>query len=502
MEYDVIIVGGGLGGLAAGAALARKGKKVLILEQHATVGGLAAGFTRKGYYFDSGMSRANRMSLTQPIRDLGIFTDADFAPHRNAHSIEGRMFVCGSVKEYFEQIGEIFSEEKEALRKLYDEQAARQAALLEASMGGGVGKLSLLLKVPAIIREATSKVDFNDVLKRYLDESGRAYRFLCEKWEEVNYRGSMNAFMRIGKIYTQMINCYPVEGFQGFCDRITACAAAHGAVISTKSKVQSILVENGRCMGVKVSRNGNVETLSAKNVVSAVDLNLAFFGLIGEGQIPADWTEKLRKSELAATVPILYLGLNLPAEKLRERLGGGEELMYYPEIKSYGDPVHDEEYYRNASMVIHSSSLVNPAHAPLGKSSVQIYLQHAPRGWLGDWGVADGKPTERYREVKRMVIEQSLESLEGVIPELKDRSAVEVCELGTPRTIERFTGSRFGCACGFTMDGDTVNPRARGKFFDRLPGIANLYFCGQQTGWPGAGGSALSSGMHMADIIK
>jgi phytoene dehydrogenase-like protein len=51
------------------------------------------------------------------------------------------------------------------------------------------------------------------------------------------------------------------------------------------------------------------------------------------------------------------------------------------------------------------------------------------------------------------------------------------------------------------MDDDTMNPRARGKFFDRLPGISNLYFCGQQTGWPGAAGSALSSGVHMADLI-
>jgi len=34
MQYDVIIIGAGLGGLAAGAKLAKEGKKVLILEQH------------------------------------------------------------------------------------------------------------------------------------------------------------------------------------------------------------------------------------------------------------------------------------------------------------------------------------------------------------------------------------------------------------------------------------------------------------------------------------
>ncbi|MBF7049510.1 FAD-dependent oxidoreductase [Campylobacter volucris] len=34
VKYDVVIIGSGLGGLSAGAYLAKNGKKVLILEQH------------------------------------------------------------------------------------------------------------------------------------------------------------------------------------------------------------------------------------------------------------------------------------------------------------------------------------------------------------------------------------------------------------------------------------------------------------------------------------
>jgi all-trans-retinol 13,14-reductase len=502
MSYDAIIIGGGLGGLAAGAALSKKGKKVLILEQHTTVGGLAAGFTRKGYYFDSGMSRANAMSIMGPLKPLGIFNGDDFAPHRSAHNIEGRAFTCGSVKEYFEQISESFTDDREALGKLYREQVEKRAALLETMMGGGAGKLAILMKLPAMIREASRKEDFNGVLMRYLGDGSRAYQFLCERWEEVNYRGRMNAFMRIGKIYTQMRNAYPVGGFQGMCDKVAGYVKANGGEISLKSKVERILVEGGRCTGVEVTRGGRTKTLRASNVISAVDLGRAFFGLIGEEHIPAPWAERLRKSELGASIPILYLGLDIPAEKLRERFLGMEELMYYPKVKRCGGCAEDEGYYRDAAMVLHSPRLVNPALAPAGKSGVQVYMQCAPKGWLENWGIEDGKKTDRYSGIKKMVMEQSLASLENVIPELADRSIIEVCELGTPYTIERFTGSSGGCACGFTMDGDTVNPRVRGKFFDRLPGIANLYFCGQQACWPGAAGSALSSGMHAADLVE
>jgi phytoene dehydrogenase-like protein len=51
-HYDVIIIGGGLGGLTAANKLAKNGRKVLILESHDKPGGLAPGFYRKKHIFD------------------------------------------------------------------------------------------------------------------------------------------------------------------------------------------------------------------------------------------------------------------------------------------------------------------------------------------------------------------------------------------------------------------------------------------------------------------
>jgi len=66
-KYDIIIIGAGMGGLSAGAFLAREGKTVLILEKHNKPGGYVTSFTRKGYTFDSAIFHLTDMGEEQTI---------------------------------------------------------------------------------------------------------------------------------------------------------------------------------------------------------------------------------------------------------------------------------------------------------------------------------------------------------------------------------------------------------------------------------------------------
>lgn len=95
---------------------------------------------------------------------------------------------------------------------------------------------------------------------------------------------------------------------------------------------------------------------------------------------------------------------------------------------------------------------------------------------MGDKGRQEN---EEYREIKGVFIGHALAALETLIPELKDRSLLEVCELGTPFTIERYTGSTGGSGLGFRIDEDYLNSGRFGTYLDRCELIRNLYCAGQ-----------------------
>jgi phytoene desaturase len=66
-DYDVLVIGAGMGGLSAGAQLAQQGRKVLILEQANRIGGCCSTFERDGYRFDVGASLLEGVSLIEKV---------------------------------------------------------------------------------------------------------------------------------------------------------------------------------------------------------------------------------------------------------------------------------------------------------------------------------------------------------------------------------------------------------------------------------------------------
>ena len=93
-EYDVIIVGSGIGGLTCGALLSKRGYKVLVLEQHYQVGGYCSSFERRGFVFNTGVEDvsglAERGPVTYLLRELGLEKDDLFVRNTTGYIFRGR----------------------------------------------------------------------------------------------------------------------------------------------------------------------------------------------------------------------------------------------------------------------------------------------------------------------------------------------------------------------------------------------------------------------------
>ena len=86
-DWDVIVIGSGIGGLVTASQLAAKGARTLVLEQYLIPGGSGGSFQRRGYTFDVGASmifgfgeHGHTNLLTRALADVGQFCETVPAP--------------------------------------------------------------------------------------------------------------------------------------------------------------------------------------------------------------------------------------------------------------------------------------------------------------------------------------------------------------------------------------------------------------------------------------
>lgn len=482
----IVVIGSGIGGLTCGNLLAKKGHKVVIFESYSTPGGYTAGFRRKGFYFESGTLSFESSSIVfEAMRQIGVHDRIRFVRQPTRWLAEKFDLDLESFPGLKNAVFGAYPSERPSLDRFFRETEGMYRAMKPLMGGSTHSPLSYLAMLPGMLRlmrlyKRYSPVTLGEFASRFFEKNSELYRL----FSSLGYP-DMSSFTLGGWFATVFHDYWTVrDGMQAWADVLANNFEELGGELRLRSPVNRIVTENGAAVGV--ASLGTVEKADA--VVSAGDYKKTFLSLLDDRSlVPRDLLEKIGSAPVSEGIFTVYLGLSMPNEGLRERLRLPHVLLSDEKPGAEKRDPNDADFFDKTSVGLYSPSLVNPSHAPRGKSSLMVQAV-CPAGWMNDWESGNRKKYLRLKEIAKKAL---LGKASIIVPNLA--RLIEVEDAATPLTYERFTGNTGGATSAWSW-----NPKKR--FYDNAMAtrvetpVRNLYigscWASQIGGVPGAIGAA------------
>ncbi len=497
-KWEVIIIGAGGGGLSAGATLARAGVKPLVLEQHNKAGGYMTNFHRGGYRFEVSLHMMDGLDeggLTSSLfRELGIYDRVKllkFDPLYRAVFPDITLDVPADVNAYIKLLQEKFPKEAAGIAALFDKLFA---------IGKDIEELSRLMNAPLHIKIIKFPLvpilqwDFisnmfttiDDFVKGYISDT-KATAVILQLGNFMGVPPSQSPAVLTAAML-ESYHHYGVFHFEGGSQAVSNALAGvireNGGEVRLNTRVRKILVEDGAACGVETVDG---KKIYSNYVISNADGYHTYVDLVGEENLDKDYVEYVKGLKPGVSVLTVYLGTNMDLSKTQFKNVG--EIFYSP---SYNIETGWENIIKmnieQMDLVIAFMSNTDPTCAPGGKSTI-IITTGGNYEWNERWQT--GKGHAEYEKVKMMMADRAIASAERLIPGLK--KSIEIVEVGTPITMEKYTLNYKGSIIGWapTPDQSLLNRMKQAGPIKRLYLAGAWTFpCGGQSAVLGSGNTA------------
>ncbi|SSC22553.1 Carotenoid/retinoid oxidoreductase [Klenkia terrae] len=436
----VVVVGAGLGGLAAAARLAAAGHTVTVLEQAPEVGGKLGWFARDGHGFDTGPSL---VTLPQVLRDLFAATGAPLDdvldlvrldPAVTYRFADGtRVAVPGDLSGAREVLGPEWSALLDRAGEIW--RATEQPFLRSPLQGART--LARLARSADDVRTVAPWSSLRGLGAQYLTDP--RLRVLLDRY--ATYSGSdprraPAALATVPWVEQAFGSWYVRGGLRRLALAVAERAAQCGAVVRTSTPVTRVLVEGGRTTGVQLAGG---ERVPADAVVVNADATALYDRLL-----PADAPVRRARATLARATPsssgfVLLLALRGRTPDLAHHT-----VLFPDDYDAEFDGLFTDPRPL-ADPTVYVSAPDDPATRPDEDSESWFVLVNAPRHEPGrgvDWD-APGLADSYADRVLAVLARRGLD--------VRDR--IRWREVRTPADLGRATGSVGGSIYGTSSNG-------------------------------------------------
>lgn len=454
MDLDVVIVGAGLSGLAAGIRLAHFGQRVVIVEKHSLWGGLNSFYKKGGHLFDVGLHaltnwvdpgyRGPRRPLQRLSRQLRIPIDEwDLAPQTRS-----------SIR--FDDAELVFDNDVERLK-----------AEVAASFPREVDGLERLIRACAEYPDATQPRPFVSArarLHEYLRDPLLREMILCPLFyygaaeeEDLDWGDFIVLF---SSIFLEGL-CRPRRGMRPFLRRLVDRFLEAGGQLWRNCAVQGFEVEGRRVTGVRLEKRGPVR---ARWVLSSAGARETL-------RLAGQTDREVRPGRLA------FLETVWVFDEPPWPPGGFEDCVTFfnrGPLMRWRPPEDDVD--------LDSGVLCCPNHYDGSEEPARTYLRVTHLAHPERWFEYD---EARYGRHKADRARDSARRVEPLVGPVFDRAVYS--DAFTPKTVRHYTGHDCGAVYG------SPDKHRSGDI-----GFENMFLIGTDQGLVGIVG-AMSSGVAVAN---
>ena len=501
--WNAIVIGSGIGGLAAAAALGKRGQCVLLLEQHSAAGGQTQTFRRRGWEFATGVHYLGGVgpqagSEGQFGRLLAWLSDGalQFAPCANPYDIvrlPGFEFgIPHPESAYRAALLARFPGERAAIDQWFQaSHAARKAAFtlmaLHSAPSWMAAGLRLLRGQQA---RAWAHHTLADEMARIANPQLRAV--LGARWGDYGAAPATAPFVEHALV-TGSYDAgayYPVGGPARFAQTLLPAVLAGGGECRLRAQVRRIRVEGDRVASVEFVQDGVTHTEAARHVISDMGV-VNTVACLPEGEALA-WREEIRALSPGLGFVALYIGLegNIAAA------GASSANHWIYEQNDIGRVWQHPADEDAPGLFVSFPSLKDPSwHGPPTAEVLALVDLASFAPWLsGDQDSPERVEGDAYAAFKDRVAAGLRAQFERHFPALAPM--IRFHEAATPRTQQHFTRTLGGSMYGLEMTGDRIGSAALNL---RTP-VRGLLLAGQDVAGPGVPAAFMAGLMAAAAV--